>query len=92
MRERALAVTSEPSRNDFEVEPGKTRLLVTRDAVVKGWLAVMGFLLRKGRPELATQVQRFVSEMPPRIDKEGIAAELHTHANKASVQRPNLSR
>jgi hypothetical protein len=84
---RAEAVAAELSKGALRVEAGKARLLETRKQVERGWWAVSDILAAEGRPELAAQVRRFVSEMsPPRTEKELIAHELLARTRKAHVR------
>jgi hypothetical protein len=56
---------------------GAEKLQRTRAGVVRGWLAVREVLVAEGRHELAEQVSRFVSQMPPpRSEKQWLAADV----------------
>jgi len=77
IRERVEAVFRELKEGKFQIEPGKEKLLRTREEVRRGWLAVSDTLSRDGHPELATQVRRYVEQMPRLgTEKEYIAARL----------------
>jgi hypothetical protein len=90
---RAEAVAAELSKGTLRVEAGKARLLETRKQVERGWWAVSDILVAEGRPELAAQVRRFVSEMsPPRTEKELIAHELLARSRKAHVRESSVAR
>jgi transposase-like protein len=76
-RVRSDAVAAELSKGGLRMEVGKGRLLETRRDVERGWWAVSNILVAEGRPELAIQVKRFATQMPPpRTDRELIAEAL----------------
>ena len=77
IRKRVEAVARELNAGKLQIEPGKEKLLRTREEVRRGWLAVSETLSRDGQPELATRVRRYVEELPrPGTEKEYIAARL----------------
>jgi Relaxase/Mobilisation nuclease domain len=77
IRERVNAVWRELKEGKLQIEPGKEKLLRTRKEVRRAWLALSDTLIRDGHPELATQVRRYVEELPrPGTEKEYIAATL----------------
>jgi hypothetical protein len=77
MRKRFEAVFQELKEGKLQIEPGKEKLLHTREEVRRAWLAVSDTLSRDGKPELAAQVRRYVQQMPkPGTEKEYIAASL----------------
>lgn len=60
---------------------GAARLQRTRMDVVRGWLAVRELLVAEGRHQLADQVSRFISQMPPaRTEKQWLASEVISRA------------
>jgi hypothetical protein len=90
---RTEAVAAELLKGNLRLEAGKKKLLETRREVERGWWAVSDILIREGRPELAGQVRRFVSEMsPPRTEKEFIAHELLARSRKAHVRESPVVR
>jgi hypothetical protein len=77
MRERVESVAQELAQGKLRIEPGKASLVVTRNEVLRAWLAVGDILIRAGQPELAAHVRRFSNEMsPPLTEKEHIGARL----------------
>jgi Relaxase/Mobilisation nuclease domain len=77
IRKRVEAVARELNEGKLQIEPGKEKLLRTREEVRRAWLAVSGKLARDGYPEIAMQVRRYVEQMPrPGTEKEYIAARL----------------
>jgi hypothetical protein len=77
MRERAETVVQELAKGKLRTEPGKERLVATRNKVQRAWWAVGDILIRNGHQELAARTRRFAGEMlPPRTENEYIAAEL----------------
>jgi hypothetical protein len=81
LRERAESVGAELLNGNFRSEQGKSKIIKTRDEVERGWRAVNDRLLTQGQPELAAQLERFVSQMPPpQTEKEAMAKEILRHA------------
>lgn len=78
MRSRVHSVATELATGGLRAEPEKSQLLRTRREVERGWQYVADALAATGRLELAAQVKRFVSEMPPPVtEKERLAADIH---------------
>ena len=79
-RTRVSEVVAELQNGGLRSEPGKARLLETRQDVEQGWRAVSELLVAQGRPELSAEVDRFVAQMsPPRTDREQVADALRSH-------------
>jgi hypothetical protein len=77
IQKRVEAVARELTAGKLQIEPGKEKLLRTREEVRRAWLAVSDTLSRNGHAELAMQVRRYVEEMPrPGTEKEYIAARM----------------
>jgi hypothetical protein len=73
-RQRTAAVAREMTP-DGEIRPesGKTELLETRYRIVRGWNAIADDLVRQGQADLAQEVRRFVTQLPPvRTEREWI--------------------
>jgi hypothetical protein len=76
-RTRVELAAAELPKGTPRHEPGKSRLLQTRKEVERGWHAIGEILASEGRRELASDVRRFVGEMPvPRIEREQIVDQL----------------
>jgi hypothetical protein len=74
MRRREEAVARELKAGGLRAEPGKAMLLATRKKTEQAWLAASDILVGQGQPELAADVRRFISEMPPAAtEKEYLA-------------------
>jgi predicted transcriptional regulator len=87
-RQRVESVASELLKGDLRVEPGKPKLTEARRQVEQGWRAMGDILFSEGHPELAYQVRRFVSQMPPAwTEKEWIAAELLQRARNGTQEQ-----
>jgi hypothetical protein len=87
-RTRAEAVARELLKGDLRIEPGKARLLETREEVQRGWFAVGDILMTEGRKELANEVWRFAAEMPPpKTEREVISDDLWGHIREARQQK-----
>ena len=63
-RQRTMAVARELNRRGVESEPGKARLLETRQEVLRGWRAVGDELVMQNQVELAQAVRKFLARMP----------------------------
>jgi hypothetical protein len=76
-RERIVSVARDLDHRGVGHEPGRARLLQTRQEVVRGWRAVGDELSMQNQPELAHAVRRFVARMPPaQTEKEWIWNQL----------------
>jgi hypothetical protein len=85
-RNRVQSVASELLKGNIRVEAGKAKLIETRRAVERGWLAAADILAYEGRHELAGVVRQYVERFEPaRTDREQVASTLR---NRASAQ-PN---
>jgi type IV secretory pathway VirD2 relaxase len=74
MGELAEAVARDLGRGSARVEPGKAKLMDTRENVRRAWRVVSDILIRDKQPDLAAQVRRFADQMlPPMTDREWIA-------------------
>ena len=94
VQERVAAVARELNAGKLQIEPGKEKLLRTREDVRRAWLAVSDTLSRDGHTEIATQVRRYVEQMPrPGTEKEYIAATLLArHAREPQVREIEMAR
>ena len=80
IRERTESVAAELLKGDLRVEPGKSRLIETRNEVERAWRTIRDILIDQDHPELAAHVQRFLGQMPsPETQKELIASALLDH-------------
>jgi hypothetical protein len=77
MRRKVEQVARDLRAGEFAPEPGKAKLVQTREAVKEGWLATAATLRAQGEDKLAAEVESFVKAMPgARTDREMIAAGL----------------
>jgi hypothetical protein len=90
MRRREEAVAAELRAGGLKAEPGKVTLLATRRTIELGWRATSEILLSQGHHELAADVRRFVSDMPPAVtEKEFLAMKfLDREREPRSRERP----
>jgi hypothetical protein len=89
MRERAERVAFELRSGKLRVEPGKSKIIQTRNDVEAGWRAIADILVTEGQSELATRIWRFLDQMrPPKTEKELMAEAVLT----ATKDRPPRSR
>ena len=92
-RARVHAVAKDLRNGRLPSEPGKARLVQTREAVQRGWEAVSELLMAEGRPELAAEVTRFAAQMPPpRTDREQIADALRKHFREVRARTEERTR
>jgi hypothetical protein len=93
MRERVEAVARELKKDTLRDEPGKAKLLRTRDEVRRAWLAVSDMLSRGRHPEIAAEVRRHLEQMPrPLTEKEYIAARVLERAREPRDREAQISR
>jgi hypothetical protein len=70
-------VARELAKGGLRTEPGKVKLLETRNEARRAWRDVSDILIREGHSDLSAQVQKFMDGMPPpMIERERLAAEL----------------
>ena len=67
VEQRVQRIVTQLRNGGLEAEPGKTKLVVTREAVVQGWHAVAESLLRSGQGRLAEKIWKFIGSMPPPV-------------------------
>jgi len=90
MRRKAQFVANELLRGGLRAEPGKTKLLATREQVVQDWIATAANLRDQGEPQLAREVEAFLRRMPGVVTgNEHIAKALL--ANVAAQRSRTLS-
>ncbi len=90
-RSRVELVASELLTGSLPNDPGKSTLAATRKEVERGWIAVADTLANQGYAGLATEIKRFVEQMPPsQTEKEQIAAAvLKRSRERALSDRPH---
>ena len=80
VRARAEEVGRNLLRGTLRAEPGKETVIKTRTDVEGGWRKASEILAAQGRRKLATDVLRFIGQLPPpRPDWEMLAEALRTH-------------
>jgi len=86
MRNRARSAADGLRRGILRDESGKEKLIESRRAVARAWLAVANNLHDGGRKELAQEVLRFVKSMPsPRTEREQLYEQLLAQARTIKV-------
>ncbi len=90
MLARAESAARDLRQGSERVEPGKAKILKTRDSVLRAWSRVSEILIRDEQPGLAAQVRRFASQMPPAItEREYFTRRLREHTRTpTSPERP----
>ena len=84
IRTRAEEVGRELLKGDLRIEQGKAQLLDTRKEVQRGWFAVADILTAEGPKELANEVWRFATELPPPLtDRELVRENLRNQMGEA---------
>jgi hypothetical protein len=92
-QKRVNAVAQELVQGKLQVEPGKAKLIRTRQQVHRGWQTVSNELTRQGHPEIAAQVKRYVEQIPkPLTEKEWIATKLLERAREPKDRQIEISR
>jgi HAMP domain-containing protein len=88
IRTRTEAVARELSAGTLRVEPGAAQLATTRRAVQFTWHKVSDALAHDGQRELASEVRRFVKQMPaPLMEKQQLAADLVARSRAPSTRQ-----
>ncbi|HMI36222.1 MAG TPA: relaxase/mobilization nuclease domain-containing protein [Steroidobacteraceae bacterium] len=88
LRRRVEAVARWMAAGTLPKEPASSRLLETRNAVIRGWRDVAARLHESGQPALAGEVVRFVARMPlPRTENQQIAARLQERFRDRNCER-----
>jgi hypothetical protein len=91
MRQRTQQVANELSEGGIRIEPGKGKLAKTRRDVQQSWRHVTAVLTHQKRSDLATEVLRFVDQMPPPLtEKEQIAAAIVARMKESRISEPPL--
>jgi MobA/VirD2-like, nuclease domain len=76
-RARTESVAAELTEGQFRSEAGKSKLIETRKAVERGWRAAGAILAAQGHPNLAADINRFLTQMPPpQTERERVATAL----------------
>ena len=77
MRRKVEGVAEELLRGGLRPEPGKAKLIATRQRVLVDWMTAAVSLRAQGRESLARNVEDYISQMPAvATDKERIAKGL----------------
>jgi hypothetical protein len=79
---RAESVAAELRDRKSCIERGKAKLIETRDQVDSAWRTLSEILTIAGHHELAAQIRRFRSQMPPPLTEKELLA------NRLSYRRP----
>lgn len=86
VKERLNAVVRELKNGRLRPEPGKSKVLDTREQVVRQWRQTVDILRAQREVRLAQQVEQFIATMPPpRTDKERIAVSILKKAIRKTV-------
>jgi Relaxase/Mobilisation nuclease domain len=92
IRTRTEAVARELSAGTLRVEPGAAQLATTRRAVQFTWHKVSDALAHDGQRALASEVRRFVKQMPaPLTEKQQLAADLLARSERPALVRGRAS-
>jgi hypothetical protein len=89
MRTRVELAAAELAKGGPSPEAGKSRILQSRREVERGWHALGQILASEDRQELASDIRRFVSEMPePRTEQEQIVGRLSQRIHQPRASEP----
>jgi hypothetical protein len=92
-RNRVTAVARELKEGKLRVEPGKAKLMRTRDEFRRAWLSVSDSLFRQGHKEIAAHIRLHVERMPPPLtEKEFIARKVLERAREPRAREHQISR
>lgn len=86
LRDNVASVVEELTRTGTVRDPGRKKLMETRQAVVDNWMRAADVLDRQGEISLAGDVRYFVKHLPPVLtERERIATGIiaRLHANRA---------
>ncbi len=87
-RRRASEVARDLASGTVCAEPGRSRVVQTREEVVRGWGAVAADLELQGHLELAREVRRFVARMPPAVtEREWMRNRMLEHVKEREPSR-----
>lgn len=90
---RVAAIAHELLTGAVRPEADKSKLLKTRDNVIRGWQAVSDLLRNQGHSDIALAVMRFLDLMPPaRTENEWLAQDLLHRARDQRVRTELRSR
>jgi transposase len=93
LRHRVVAVAHSMGAGGLPKEPANSKLLETRNAVIRGWRDVAARLHENGQAALAGEVVRFVARMPlPRTEVQQIAATLSERFRDRHYEGPGPTR
>jgi hypothetical protein len=93
LQQRLQHLVWQLKRGGLDREPGKAKLLETRESVVRAWHAIAERLLMDGDGRLAEQVWKFIGGMPPvATDNERIARGLRRATSREEPRTRELSR
>lgn len=88
MQEQVESVAAAMRAGDAQIEPGKAKILDTRRSMVRGWLGVRDALRAGGRGNLASEVERFLKNMPPpQSERERLGQALQEHLQNLRRQK-----
>lgn len=89
LRERAQAAARTLATGSAPAEPGKAKLVETRQAAQRAWTVVGDLLMQQGQADLAARARRFAARMPPPMtEREWIASRLVDRVPDPHVREP----
>jgi hypothetical protein len=87
MRSRVDSVRDSLRAGCNPTEPAKVQIVENRRVVVRGWLSIREALHADGREGLASEVDRFLTRMPPPMtEREWIAQSLWSRARELHLE------
>jgi hypothetical protein len=93
VQQRLQRVVAQLRGGGLDSEPGKAKLVETRETVVRAWHAIAEKVLMDGHGGLAEQVWKFIGGMPPvATDNERIARGVQPGAAREKQRTRELSR
>ena len=93
MRRKVEGVAEELLRDRLGPEPGKAKLIATRERVLVDWTATAALLRAQGRESLAREVEDYLCQMPGvATDKERIVKGLLAQLAPERSREPSAER
>jgi len=89
LREHVQAVARMLAAGHMPIEPGKVKLVQTRQEAQRAWNVVSDLLIQQGQADLAARARRFAARMPPPVtEREWAAERLLERMREARVHEP----
>jgi hypothetical protein len=89
LREQVDAIAKEVKKTGTIRDPGRARLVQTRQALVSHWMNIADSLDAQGEALLAGEVRHFAARLPPVLtERERIAIQIIRHLKSSTARTP----